>query len=82
MSSSMINSLAKLSEGVERTLLSMFLRKYHIFNKLKHEVKDIASDGLILDISGDGEGVINRHKGRQVIGTGKHIHICHQLSRR
>jgi len=59
----------------------MFLRKYHIFNKIKLEVKDIASDDLILDIGGGGEGVISRLKGRQVVGIGKHMHINHQLTR-
>jgi len=63
----MTNSLATLREWGERTLLSMFLRKYHIFNKIKLEVKDIASDGLILDIGGGGEGVISRLKGIQVV---------------
>jgi ubiquinone/menaquinone biosynthesis C-methylase UbiE len=63
----MKNNLASVNEWALRTFLSLFLKKYYIFDKVKLEVKNIEANGLILDIGGGGEGVIGRLKGGQVV---------------
>ena len=41
--------------------------KYYNFEPVKLEVRDMESEGYILDIGGGGEGVIGRLKGKDVI---------------
>jgi len=66
-SDSMKNNLASAREWGVRNFLSIFLKKYDIFDMVKLEVNNFRADGLILDIGGGGEGVIGRLKGSQVV---------------
>ena len=56
-----------IRDWAERLLLSLFFKQYYPYARVSLKVKDFASDGLILDIGGGGEGVIGRLKGSQVI---------------
>ena len=47
------------------------LEKYLVFDNQKISLDEFASDGLILDIGGGGEGVIGQLKGNQVISIDK-----------
>jgi ubiquinone/menaquinone biosynthesis C-methylase UbiE len=43
------------------------VNRCYVFEPVDLEVKDFASEGLILDIGGGGEGVIGRLKGKEVV---------------
>ncbi len=63
----MENNHPSFKDWYEHFLLTLMFRKYFVFKKVKLEVKDFESDGLILDIGGGGEGVIGRLKGPQAV---------------
>jgi hypothetical protein len=63
----MRNIVVSLQDWGIRIILSLFFKKFYVFDRVKLEVKNFETDGLILDIGGGGEGVIGRLKGSQVI---------------
>ena len=67
MNTSFASSLDPIS-----ILMALLFRKFYIYKLVKLEVKDFASDGMILDIGGGGEGVISRLKGKQVVAIDLH----------
>jgi len=63
----MNNKRFSIRDWAERLLLSLFFRKYYVYDLGTLEVKNFEADGQILDIGGGGEGVIGRLKGSQVV---------------
>ena len=63
----MNNKRFSIRDWAECLLLSLFFRKYYVYDLGTLEVKNFETDGQILDIGGGGEGVIGRLKGSQVV---------------
>jgi len=63
----MNNKRFSIRDWAERLLLSLFFRKYYVYDLGTLEVKNFEAEGQILDIGGGGEGVIGRLKGSQVV---------------